>query len=227
MNSTISSSSCICLDHLVTQLFRLLEEQRKKAGGGLGSSSTSPLVSESGLSAILPHSSRDHSSISHGPNRSAPRLISVSSVGLANCSHLSNGPNTTSSLPLGVAGLMVWAARTELAEQNLLAYLKMPGSAVPPAPSSPSSTVAPSSSPSAISSHSSHAAGPVGNKAALSGMAGCLAGVLAVALTHFGMQLLRRMLVTLLSSVMYEDCRDQWSISRPLLGLILLNFEVN
>ena len=27
--------------------------------------------------------------------------------------------------------------------------------------------------------------------------------------------------------VMYEECKNQWSMSRPLLGLILLNQEVN
>lgn len=30
---------------------------------------------------------------------------------------------------------------------------------------------------------------------------------------------------TVLNIVMFEDCRNQWSMSRPLLGLILLNEE--
>lgn len=31
------------------------------------------------------------------------------------------------------------------------------------------------------------------------------------------------MLSTILTTLMFEDCRNQWSMSRPLLGLILLN----
>ncbi|RTG82788.1 exportin-7 [Schistosoma bovis] len=38
-----------------------------------------------------------------------------------------------------------------------------------------------------------------------------------------GVNLLRRILITLLSSVIQEECRCQWSMSRPLLPLILLN----
>lgn len=34
------------------------------------------------------------------------------------------------------------------------------------------------------------------------------------------------MLSTVLNIIMFEDCRNQWSMSRPLLGLILLNEEV-
>ena len=30
-------------------------------------------------------------------------------------------------------------------------------------------------------------------------------------------------LQTVLNIIMFEDCRNQWSMSRPLLGLILLN----
>ena len=35
-----------------------------------------------------------------------------------------------------------------------------------------------------------------------------------------------QMLSTVLNIIMFEDCRNQWSMSRPLLGLILLNEEV-
>ena len=35
------------------------------------------------------------------------------------------------------------------------------------------------------------------------------------------------MLTTVLNIVMFEDCRNQWSMSRPLLALILLNEEVH
>ena len=35
-----------------------------------------------------------------------------------------------------------------------------------------------------------------------------------------------QMLQTVLNIIMFEDCRNQWSMSRPLLGLILLNEEV-
>lgn len=35
------------------------------------------------------------------------------------------------------------------------------------------------------------------------------------------------MLQTVLNIIMFEDCRNQWSMSRPLLGLILLNEEVS
>lgn len=39
-------------------------------------------------------------------------------------------------------------------------------------------------------------------------------------------EILQQMLETVLNIVMFEDCRNQWSMSRPLLGLILLNEEV-
>lgn len=35
--------------------------------------------------------------------------------------------------------------------------------------------------------------------------------------------ILQRTLSTILNVVMFEDCKNQWSMSRPLLGLILLN----
>lgn len=35
------------------------------------------------------------------------------------------------------------------------------------------------------------------------------------------------MLSTVLNIIIFEDCRNQWSMSRPLLGLILLNEKVN
>jgi hypothetical protein len=38
-------------------------------------------------------------------------------------------------------------------------------------------------------------------------------------------EILRQMLSTVLNIIMFEDCRNQWSMSRPLLGLILLNEE--
>ena len=38
-------------------------------------------------------------------------------------------------------------------------------------------------------------------------------------------EILQRMLSTVLNIIMFEDCRNQWSMSRPLLGLILLNEE--
>eukprot|EP00094_Tigriopus_californicus_P008312 TCALIF_08008-PA protein Name:"Similar to XPO7 Exportin-7 (Gallus gallus)" AED:0.12 eAED:0.13 QI:660/0.86/0.81/1/0.93/0.93/16/0/1134 len=38
-------------------------------------------------------------------------------------------------------------------------------------------------------------------------------------------ELLQQMLSTVLNIIMFEDCRNQWSMSRPLLGLILLNEE--
>lgn len=36
-------------------------------------------------------------------------------------------------------------------------------------------------------------------------------------------EILQGILSTLLNVVMFEDCKNQWSMSRPLLGLILLN----
>ena len=39
-------------------------------------------------------------------------------------------------------------------------------------------------------------------------------------------EILQQMLSTVLNIVMFEECRNQWSMSRPLLGLILLNEEV-
>ena len=37
------------------------------------------------------------------------------------------------------------------------------------------------------------------------------------------MDIFQQMLSTILNIIMFEDCRNQWSMSRPLLGLILLN----
>ncbi|XP_065071975.1 exportin-7-like [Rhopilema esculentum] len=37
--------------------------------------------------------------------------------------------------------------------------------------------------------------------------------------------ILKQMLSTILNTVMFEDCKNMWSMSRPLLGLILLNEE--
>lgn len=39
-------------------------------------------------------------------------------------------------------------------------------------------------------------------------------------------QIFQQILSTLLNIVVFEDCRNQWSMSRPLLGLILLNEQV-
>ena len=39
-------------------------------------------------------------------------------------------------------------------------------------------------------------------------------------------EILQQMLSTVLNIIMFEDCRNQWSMSRPLLGLILLNEDV-
>jgi exportin-7 len=36
----------------------------------------------------------------------------------------------------------------------------------------------------------------------------------------------QQLLTTLINIIVFEDCRNQWSMSRPLLGLILLNEEV-
>ena len=36
-------------------------------------------------------------------------------------------------------------------------------------------------------------------------------------------EILQQMLSTILNIIMFEDCRNQWSMSRPMLGLILLN----
>lgn len=40
-------------------------------------------------------------------------------------------------------------------------------------------------------------------------------------------EILQQILSTVLNTIMFEDCRNQWSMSRPLLGLILLNEEVS
>jgi len=40
-------------------------------------------------------------------------------------------------------------------------------------------------------------------------------------------QVFQQMLTNVLNIVIFEDCRNQWSMSRPLLGLILLNEQVN
>jgi len=36
-------------------------------------------------------------------------------------------------------------------------------------------------------------------------------------------EILQQMLSTIMNTIMYEECKNQWSLSRPLLGLILLN----
>lgn len=36
-------------------------------------------------------------------------------------------------------------------------------------------------------------------------------------------EILQQILSTVLNVIMFEDCKNQWSMSRPLLGLILLN----
>lgn len=45
---------------------------------------------------------------------------------------------------------------------------------------------------------------------------------LLAVITH-RQEILQQMLQTVLNIIMFEDCRNQWSMSRPLLGLILLN----
>ena len=40
-------------------------------------------------------------------------------------------------------------------------------------------------------------------------------------------EILQQILSTVLNVIMFEDCRNQWSMSRPLLGLILLNEDVS
>ena len=39
-------------------------------------------------------------------------------------------------------------------------------------------------------------------------------------------EILQQMLSSVMNIIMFESCRNQWSMSRPLLGLILLNEEV-
>ncbi|KAH0621898.1 hypothetical protein JD844_023625 [Phrynosoma platyrhinos] len=35
------------------------------------------------------------------------------------------------------------------------------------------------------------------------------------------------MMSILMNTIIFEDCRNQWSVSRPLLGLILLNEKIH
>merc|ERR1712179_869837 len=44
-----------------------------------------------------------------------------------------------------------------------------------------------------------------------------------VAVIKMRPEILQQMLQTVLNIIIFEDCRNQWSMSRPLLGLILLN----
>ncbi|XP_070213506.1 ran-binding protein 17 isoform X4 [Bos mutus] len=49
-------------------------------------------------------------------------------------------------------------------------------------------------------------------------------------LLHFMQQnpeVLQQMMSVLMNTIVFEDCRNQWSVSRPLLGLILLNEKVH
>ena len=39
-------------------------------------------------------------------------------------------------------------------------------------------------------------------------------------------QVFQQLLSTVINIIVFEDCRNQWSMSRPLLGLILLNEQV-
>ena len=43
---------------------------------------------------------------------------------------------------------------------------------------------------------------------------------------HMAPQLMRQLLETILNTMIYEECRCQWSMSRPLLSLILLQPNV-
>jgi exportin-7 len=43
---------------------------------------------------------------------------------------------------------------------------------------------------------------------------------------HREPRVFQQLLTTLINIILFEDCRNQWSMSRPLLGLILLNEEV-
>ncbi len=40
-------------------------------------------------------------------------------------------------------------------------------------------------------------------------------------------EILQQMLSSIVNIIMFEECRNQWSMSRPLLGLILINEEVS
>lgn len=43
---------------------------------------------------------------------------------------------------------------------------------------------------------------------------------------HQQPQVFQQLLATVINIIIFEDCRNQWSMSRPLLGLILLNEQV-
>ncbi|XP_046385117.1 exportin-7 isoform X3 [Ischnura elegans] len=57
------------------------------------------------------------------------------------------------------------------------------------------------------------------------GVAGGAGGDMFLHTLELNPDILRQILSTVLNVIMYEDCRNQWSMSRPLLGLILLNEE--
>ena len=52
-----------------------------------------------------------------------------------------------------------------------------------------------------------------------------MASLHGMGITDVATLLCLQMLSTVLNIIMFEDCRNQWSMSRPLLGLILLNAE--
>lgn len=57
------------------------------------------------------------------------------------------------------------------------------------------------------------------------GAAGTREGEACLKVLDMHPEILQQMLSTILNIIMFEDCRNQWSMSRPLLGLILLNEE--
>ncbi|CAH8625262.1 unnamed protein product [Dicrocoelium dendriticum] len=141
IDTTVAENCCLCLDYILTHIFKLAQSQQNQRSSGVG------LVS------------------SPGPSDDPLRLISLESSAL-----VSNGANQLRRY--GVSGYAVWSARTPIAETTLLNLTK---------------------------SSSDNLTLPAGST------------------------LLQRILVILLSAVIQEDCRIQWSMTRPLLPLILLN----
>ena len=65
--------------------------------------------------------------------------------------------------------------------------------------------------------------GTVGSGSMSNNVSGLKEGEACLKVLELHPEILQQMLSTILNIIMFEDCRNQWSMSRPLLGLILLN----
>ncbi|BHF65502.1 Exportin 7 [Sparganum proliferum] len=166
LDVSISGSSCFCLDHILTHIYKLLNTQsgdaNRTAMNGNGSGG-------GGVSAGGPDPRRlifvEMTTTTGGSAEPAGCLAAAARQRLASLPPEQRQHGTT--------GLAIWSTRAVLGSANLRRLMQS-------------------------------AAGQ---------------GPRAIDL------IFRRLLVTFLAAFMNEECKNQWGMSRPLLGLILLNQE--